>query len=460
MRDNTRRAVVSESHARGIAGIPREWLIAIALAFVAAHAALATLDYNRPAVFLRADRAEVRSLQIQGLLAARTWQEARDYLGSHGIVGDYAAHALLYALGGRPMVILFQVMLLLASGIGVAGLARLLGLPPTAQATSVALYFALPHSLVFPHQLATEALQVPLLVISTWLLCIAVRDEDLWLLLSSALLLGLATLIRPITLLWPAMIFLVGSFLGTRKFAAVFVVVAYAPVLLWMSFVWETTGTFGLGESSHSLARNLYMRVAEVAAGMPPLEARKLTTEHLAQSGYGRMGVGEYLEVALQYPGPFAGAAARDAAVFWGKSGIERLTVDYLGSEAQFAALTDRDIGWRKRLDTESLMKTLQYVWRYTGPVLLISLVGSVLLLAMVALALYGAVAWIRRPADAARSDASKLAASLLIVLPVYVFMFSLVVMSARSGHRAPAEFSLVLLAVYGWCSWRQRRLS
>jgi hypothetical protein len=431
-------------------------LTALVLAFVAAHVVLATLDVKRPTVFLRADRAEVRLSQMQGLLATRTWQEACDYLGTHGIVGDYAVHALLYALGGRTTVIVFQILLLLASGVAVAGLAKLLGLPPRLQAVSVALYFALPHSLVFPHQLATEALQVPLLVISTWLLCIAIRDDKFWLLLSSSLLLALATLIRPITLLWPVTIFLIAAVTRIKNIGVVFLAVAYAPVLLWMLFVWETTGVFGLGESSHSLAHNLYLRVAEVAATMPEAEARSLTAQHLAQVGYGRMGVGEYARVALQYPQPFAAAVARDAAVYWGKSGIERLTVDYLDSDVQFKALTDRDIGWRKRLDTEGLMTTLRYVWRLTGPVLLISLAGSALLIAMIALAAYGAFAWIREPANSVRSDASRLAMGLMIVLPLYTFAFSLVVMSARSGHRAPAEFALVILAVFGWHSWRK----
>jgi hypothetical protein len=450
---------VLESRAyRSDPDVPRAWLIGIAVAFVAAHAILAALDFNRPEVFLRADRAAVRMSQIHTLLAMHSWPEARDYLGSHGILGDYAVHAILYAIGGKPFLILFQILLLLGSGAGVTGLPRLLGLAPRSQAIALGVYFLLPHSLVLPHQLATEALQVPLLVISTWLFCLSMRDDDLWLLLSSAVLLALATLIRPVTLAWPLVVFMLAVLFGRKGFGAVFLAVAGAPVLLWMSFVWETTGAFGLGESSHSLAHNLYLRVAEVAASMPEPQARELVAQHLTQGAYGRMGIGEYLQVALQYPRPFAAAVARDAAVFWGKSGIERLTVDYAGSEAEFVALTNRDIGWRKHLDTGSSIATLRYVWRLTGPVLLISLTASALLIAMVALAVHGAAALIRALHGRLILGASSIAATLLIVLPIYIFTCSLVVMSVRSGHRAPAEFALVILAVYGWHRWSTPR--
>ena len=438
--------------------VPRAWLIGLAVAFIAAHAVLAVLDFNRPEVFLRADRSAVRMSQIHTLLAMHSWPEARDYLGSHGILGDYAVHAILYGIGGKPFLILFQILLLLASGAGVIGLARLLGLAPRSQAVALGVYLLLPHSLVLPHQLATEALQVPLLVISTWLFCLSIRDEDLWLLLGSALLLALATLIRPITLAWPLVVFMIAVLCGRKGFGALFLALFGAPVLLWMSFVWETTGAFGLGESSHSLGHNLYLRVAEVAASMPEPQARELVAQHLTQGAYGRMGIAEYLRVTLQYPGPFAAAVARDAAVFWGKSGIERLTVDYAGSEAEFVALTNRDIGWRKHLDTGSSIATLRYVWRLTGPVLLISFMASALLITLVALAVYGAAELIRALHGRLIEGASRIAAAVLILLPIYIFTCSLVVMSIRSGHRAPAEFALVILAVYGWRRWRTRR--
>jgi hypothetical protein len=412
---------------------------------------MAVLDSYRPEVFLRADRAAMRLKEIHALLDAGSWADASDYLGSHGVVGDYATHAILYAIGGRPAVILCQVMLLFASGFGVVRLAGLLGMPAKWRAISLALYLALPHSLVFPHQLSTEALHVPLLVISSWLVCESIHNDNIWLMLTSALLLSLATLIRPITLLWPATVFIIAMLLGRKGFGATFLAVAYVPVLLWMAFVWQHTGTFGLGESNHSLGRNLYLRVAAIAATMPKAEAAEVERRYLNQGDEGRMGAIEYVAAALHHPWPFITDAARDAAVFFGKSGIERLTVDYFGSDAQFKALTNTQSGWRQHLDTTGPMTTLRYVWRVMGTTLLISLAASALLVAMMALALYGAVTLARKVRDRSRDGAARFTAIVLLVLPIYIFVFSLVVIAIQSRQRAPAEFALVLLAVYGW---------
>ena len=115
-------------------GVSRSYLIAIVLAFVAVHVLMAVLDSYRPEVFLRADRAALRMKEIHALLGADSWADASDYLGTHGVLGDYAAHAILYAIGGRPAVIVSQVILLFASGLGVVRLAGLLGMHPKSQA--------------------------------------------------------------------------------------------------------------------------------------------------------------------------------------------------------------------------------------------------------------------------------------------------------------------------------------
>jgi hypothetical protein len=433
----------------------RAWLLAAVLGFIAAHLILGVLDLRRPEVFLRADRGAARLHDIEQLLASRSGSEAGDYLATHGVPGDYAAHAVLYATGGRAAVILSQVALLLVSGAGVVGLARLVGLTPKAQAAAFALYYALPHSMVFAHELATEALEVPLLVLSTWLFCEAIRKEGFRLVLASAALLALATLIRPITLLWPIVVLVIAAAAGRTRFGAALCALALAPVLLWMSFVWAHTGVFGLGESGHSLNHNLYLRVEEVASTLSQSEAAEVKARYLRPEAQGRMGVIEYAGAALHHPRAFAAAAARDGLVFWGKSGVERFTVDYLGSDVQFKALTSVDHGWRAHLDREGAASALRYVWDVAGAALVISVAASAFLLALMALAAYGGLKLACRLRIPPAQASSAVAAGLLIVLPFYIFAFSLVVMSVRSGHRAPAEFALVILAVYGWRSLR-----
>ena len=431
-------------------GVGRRCLITVVCAFIAIHLLLAVLDFYHPAGFLRADRAVMRMSEITRVLGGEYWPFVKAFLGSHGVIGDYGAHAILYAIAGRPGVILCQLALLLASGFAVFRLAGLLGMSPKLQAISMGLYLALPHSLVFAHQLATEALHVPMLVISTWLICESIRKNDIWLAVISALSLGLATLIRPITLLWPIVVAGVAILLRRRRLGVTFVAVSYVPVLLWMSFIWQETGSFGLGESNHSLSRNLYLRVASIALTMPKAEAADVERQYLNRGEFGRMGAIEYAEFALHYPLPFMAEALRDAAIFLGKSGVERLTVDYFASDAQFLALTNTESGWRQHLDTADLMTNLRYSWSELGAILFISLAGSVLILAMNVLASCGAVSLVRGMNDQPDTATRNFTAILLIILPIYIFLFSLVVVTLQSRQRAPAEFALVLLAVYG----------
>jgi hypothetical protein len=268
--------------------------------------------------------------------------------------------------------------------------------------------------------------------------------------------LAMATLIRPITLLWPAAVAAIAALLGRRLFAVAFLGVAWAPVLLWMTFVFQQTGTFGLGESNHSLARNLYLKVFEIAATMPRTEAAEVRDRYLIRGEQGQMSVLEYANVALRHPSPFISEVARDALVFFGKSGIERLTRDY-GSVVQFNAFEHVHGGWRQQLDTSDPLTTLRNLWRIAGMTLLVSLLASVLFVILMIFALYGAFSLARRVHCRSETPVVRFTATNLIVLPVYTFVFSLVVVGLQSRQRAPCEFALVLLAVYGWDRFRSR---
>ena len=243
----------------------------IALAFLLIHALLAVLvDASDAQVFVRADRAAARMETMLAFLTSASTGQMQQFLASHGLLGDYAAHAFLYFLGGRWTVVAFQVVLVVISGLCVYRLATLLSLRHRAASLVMAVYLCMPHSLVFAHQLATEALHVPLFVISTWLFAEAlVRRRPTWL-VWSALLLGVATLIRPITLLWPCVVALVLALAYRPAKGALYASMAFLPIVLWMSFLLVHTGEFGLGQSDHSMERNLYERAARIAATLPP----------------------------------------------------------------------------------------------------------------------------------------------------------------------------------------------
>lgn len=427
----------------------------IALLFLVVHALLAaTIDANDPGAFLRADRAHERMHALQQLIEADSPQEFVRHLATHGVVGDYAAHALVYFMGARPAIIFTQIALALLSGIAVFRIGILIGLSRGMSALAMGIYLGLPHTLVFPHQLATEALHAPLVVISTWMLAEGLHERSSTMLLWSAVCIGVATLIRPISLLWPAVAG-VATVLGRGpRHGAMYVGIASLPALAWMTFVAVQTGHFGLGESSHSMGRNLYLRVARITAAMPPVRRDAARATHL-NSKDRSLGPVEYFRFTAEYPGASLNHVMRDAAAFFGKSGIERVTIDYLAARPGARAVQNPNGGWRQQLERRGPIATLDYLWRTLGPVLLVSLAGVAAMIALVVLACMGALQFIRRCHDI-RNPATLLGL-VLIAIVLYTFAFAQVVNAVQSRQRAPVEFAFVLLAVAGFSAWRER---
>lgn len=432
----------------------------VALAFLLIHVLLALLiDASDAQVFVRADRAEARMETVLAFLASASAGQMQEFLANHGILGDYAPHALLYFLGGRWAVVGFQVVLAVISGLCVYRLAVLLALSRFAATVTMAVYLCMPHSLVFAHQLATEALHVPLFVISTWLLAEAlVRRKPAWL-ISSALLLGLATLVRPITLLWPCAAALVIAFAHRPSRGVLYASMAYLPIVLWMAFVLIRTGEFGLGKSDHSMERNLYERVARIIATLPPEERDNARADYLptGNDGHARtVGPVQYLRFVAAYPVASFKHLMHDMTAFFAKSGVERVTIDYLALTPHADALQDPDHGWRQQLELHGWPYTVRYLWQALGKTLLISVIGAIAFVALVVLACIGAFDTLR---GWRKFTTPRIAIGLLLVGAIaYTFAFSHVINAVQSRHRAPAEFAIVLLAAAGLSATRARR--
>ncbi|TMG78637.1 MAG: hypothetical protein E6H77_05990 [Betaproteobacteria bacterium] len=139
------------------------WRLALPLG--ALHAAMFVYDLAHPGRFVNADRAGERIQVVAGFGEAMQSGDPLAYLTSHGIVGDWLPQALLYAAGGQYFVIAAQVLLALASVLWVHEIGLRLGLRENAAQGAALLYALLPHTLVFPHQLASEAISVPLVIL-------------------------------------------------------------------------------------------------------------------------------------------------------------------------------------------------------------------------------------------------------------------------------------------------------
>lgn len=442
-------------------GLP---LLLLVLALVV-HLLMLPYDLASASVFFNADRALARWDAVHGFLKAYASGQVTGFLVDHGVAGDYALHAILFGLGGKLGLILFQVGLTLVSGWGVYRIGRLMRLSVRLSSLTAGIYLFLPHTMVFPHQLISEALHTPLLIISLWMTAELLEDGRQGAgnryLVIGALLIGIATLIRPVTLLWPLIVgFTLMRGVKVRTGAA-YLVLAYLPILLWIGFMGAQTGKYGLGESSHDMGHNLYQRVSRISETMPSGQAGKVRETYLDQGEEGTLGAVTYCRFAAEYPNSFAQHTIRDLFVFVGKSGVERVSIDYLElNKSARTLLQDDRTGWRQRLEREGPMAAVRYLWQTQGEVLVISLLGSALMLVMISLAVIGGWSLISTKEAA---GGARYISWLLISLPIYILVFSQLVNAMQSRHRAPAEAAIVLLAVIGgarvagWLSARSK---
>ena len=416
----------------------------------ALHALMFVYDMQHPWVLLNADRAGARLATIQGLFAAWNNGDLSNYLVSHGILGDYIPQALVTAAVGVPGLIFLQIILALISGYAVFSLGQLLGLSRRLSIVSCVIYLLLPHTLLYPHQLASEAWFTPMLVISLWMCAKFMERPNHILLIASALLLGLTSLIRPISLLWPLFVALL-MVKGKQARAGVYLAgLATAPMLIWVGFVGLQSGTIGMGVSSFDMGHNLYQRVKRISATLPQDGFMQVQKQFLNQGENGSLGLGDYARFATQYFRPFLGQSARDSGVFFGKSGIERISLDYLElNSAARAEIQSEDRGWRKQLEVSGVVSAFKFLWHTQGSILLISLLGSMVLLLMMGMAAIGAWDLLRQMRRA--NIPQQFTASMIMALPVYILLFTQVVDAMQSRHRAPAEAALILLAMWGW---------
>lgn len=417
---------------------------------------LLLLDYDlsHPEIFFHADRAPSRQEAIDGFLRATAGQGSLiGWLTDHGIVGDYAVHALLLLLGGKVSLIMFQVVLALLAGYAVYRTVLLLGGSTRLCLLAASLYLVLPHTFVFPHQLSSEAFHSPMMAISLWLAAeglIGTRSTNrIFLVIAAGLLTGSAILIRPITLLWPLVVAVVIWRSARFRDASIWLLTAYAPVVLWMGLMLMQTGLFSLGTSSHDLGHNLYQRAVRISKTMPQEMAVAAQQTFLTQGEIGSLPSTEYVRFCIAYPLPSLRHSARDTIVFLSKSGIERLLIDYMGmNEESREQLQSTQDGWRRRLESEGPIEALRYLWLTQGVVLILSLVGVLLTLTLMMLAAKGA--WTLLADAKTHASGYRAVVSLLVALPVYIIVFSQVVIAVQSRHRAPAESAIVVLAVFG----------
>jgi hypothetical protein len=145
-----------------------------------------------------------------------------------------------------------------------------------------------------------------------------------------------------------------------------------------------------------------------------------------------------------------------DGAVYFGKSGIEKLLLDYLeldpSARKRLQNEENEQTSWRRRLEREGVLRTIQHLMGEHPTLTIGSLLGSAAFIGLQAFAALGT--W-RALADRTLPLNSRLMFALLGLFPIYLFFASQVGWAMPSRFHAPAEFALCLLASVGLRSIR-----
>jgi 4-amino-4-deoxy-L-arabinose transferase-like glycosyltransferase len=427
------------------------------------HAGLFLYDHLHPEVFLNADRAITRMRTIEAL--ARLIGEGAslgNFFESHGIIGDYLPQAMLYMLGGRTAIVVGQVLLFLVSLAALFGMTFHVTGSRKCAGLSALLYLLLPHSLVFPHMLCSEAIFDPLVVISFYFTSrVVLRDRGHAAAGPAGLFLGIATLVRPITALWPLA---VGAAMHLAKCSktsrGTFLILSYLPLLVWMSIMHQLSGAFSFGSSDHDAAHNMYERVVRITQRLPMTEQKRINQDYLrGRSDERAMSFRDFARFAVDYPAAYVSHLGKDAIVYFPKSGVEKLLLDYRDVEPSARiGLQDKQAGYRVQMEREGTLGAAQQILREHPALMILAVLGALLFTGMLGLAALGGWRGIR---DRDLSLGARLMLGLIALFPFYVFLTSQVVNTMKSRLRAPAEFCICLLVAIGvryLLAWWQRR--
>lgn len=465
VRNSSITASAFESDLAGGASV----LAKLLLAFGALHGLLFAFDLWRDyAGFLHADRAYQRANWIGDLMEQSTLAGFGETLTRQGVIGDYVFQYAAWVTGGRWLVILMQVALAL---ISIACLYRMIAYATRSQSVAVAgaaLYGLLPHTLTFAHQLASEAVAIPLLVIGLYYFHRYLQDERRSTLIASALLLGAAVTVRPILILVPfglaASLWLTSpkGRLGWTVRRSGWLSLALLPIMAWVGFFYVATGDASIGRTGATVSGNLAAKIGILSQSLPAEERADVVARYASS---GSTSLTRYLEFAAEHPKLVLSSALKDAAVFSAKSGASRLTVDYLDLAPNRDRLQGVDpmpeAGWRRTWQNQGFGAAVRFAIENAGPIPLALEAAAGLATLSVTLFMLAAAAALafdaRWRAELGRERVALLLSCLF--LAGVALGSSQIVDEFQSRHRFIADFAIVLLAAVGAQYAFQRRL-
>jgi hypothetical protein len=401
--------------------------------------------------FQAGDRSLERLEAIAALSKATNWHDWLSALVSQGIIGDYFFHYLLYITGGPLLVIITQVVLQLISVITLFKIIDQLTDSKRWSFIGAITYLLMPHSLVMPHQIVSEGISVPFIIFSVYFWLLALQTSKRKFLVYSMLFISAAILIRPVfILLLPifAIIELVAlifrkdmDWRGVRYIGIASIIVSI-PFLVWLILFSSVNGHMSYGNTRSNLGFNLQKRavIVSMANGIElPAHVYELTEQGIP--------VSEFLSFVAAHPYAYAEAYSRDFLIMFFRSGLNKLTTDYLNPPPLG---TYPFLEWRLVWERDGTIAALKYLVNLAGFTQLIGEAVGCLFMGALTLTASFTSLWILFRAPRANFAPWKFSAlNFCTAVWALALVSSILVSDTQSRIRYPAEFALIALAMF-----------
>lgn len=432
---------------------PSRHTVILFVLFVTLHAPLFLYDIFHPDAALNADRARIRLEKISFLfdnanldvlpelrdhpiynnsLPALGKSDAPSRLAALGLPGDYLLHGILIVLFGIHGLILVQLALAFASIFALHLISKQIGLSDRYALWIAIAYMILPTTLAHPHQLVTEAIVNPSLIILTYNFMVHLTTNATRSFGIAVLLAGLLPMLRPQFVALPML--LSGILLWRRRDVLRSAVVFCAPLIVmaaWMTFVWSQSGTFGGGRSEFGLAHNLFLQADRIAT------IYRLDFDP-QRSRIKEMSIEEYISFVLTHPREWVQFRLTENVNMFLNTGVNQLLGNYLKLESFAPRGSGGGPMWHELRGRLTFFELVERMFQQDRLWLVTFVVGSILWGSVLVLSMVGAYVLIRER----RCDRG--------IKAVLVGMACYGLLSAqpallRPAHRSAVDFLIVM---------------
>lgn len=360
-----------------------------------------------------------------------------------GHAGDYLIQGTILALGNRHLLVGLQLALSLLATLCFFALLKHSGFSVPTATLSTLFYLLLPGSLLPAHQLSSEALFIPSIIIACYLLVISSEKKGIDTAFVAGLLaLSMAIFVRPQMILFPFLLLVIYYCFSLKKISTIVVTVIPISLLftaLWMAVVVTNDSHFSLGGENHSVYRSFHDTAEQMAmSGDFEFDSNAYQSR--------KMPAGDFAEIVADNSPSYIRQRTTSMINFFVNTGAYSLAVRHL----DYFEKNKDDHYWQHLRARSGIHESILEILE-GGPAFTILIIGSTLVWCLVLLsAVVGLSAFI------ADKNIKRFAKVLLLTLAAYqvtiVMLFSV---GARWQHRSLIDFIIVILAIYGLKSLR-----